>query len=152
MSTLLIRLRHRQPTRRSDLFSPHRPLPSLWKLSPLQTHPTISIVTLALAHNVLWYHSLGATLYSTPYMVSLTQESAQHRNSSMPGSYGLVSMMMFDAGSQLREVSTCQGPETHQRSTLILPNPRLSFWYRPYRPSWTSTTISKIHLSPDMCW
>ena len=38
------------------------------------------------------------TVFDSLHGLSPTQESVQHRNSSLPGSYGLVSTLMFDAG------------------------------------------------------
>ena len=85
---------HKRPTHRSGHSSPpHHPL-WLWSLFPYQTLATHSTVTSPLAHNAPWSPGNGDALCSILYTASHTQESKQHRSSSLSGLCGLVSMPM----------------------------------------------------------
>ena len=96
--TLLLWLRHRPQTHRFELSSPLHLLHWSWKLSHWLTLTPHSTVTRPQEHNALLSHWHGDALCLTLFMVCLIQESEQPRSSSLPGSYGLVSMLMFAAG------------------------------------------------------
>ena len=126
MWTLLLWPRPKPLIHRFVLSSPHLPLPLLWKPFHSQTPLTLSIVTLPLALNVLWFHSLGDAPYSTPSMHCRTPVSVPRKNSSPLALFGRVSTQMFVVGlARASSVNVQRSGDTPKLHYPHIPPPML---------------------------
>ena len=98
---LLLWLRCRPLTHRFERYSPLHPLLWSWKLSHWLMLTPHSTVTRPQEHNALLSHWHGDARYSTCFTVCLIQESERPKSSSLPDSYGLVSIPMYVTGLAL---------------------------------------------------